>query len=1120
VRFHYIKKQQAIEKHYDRVGDFCFYINNILPLQPITQLDRTMETRTVKTVRIFLASSSELHDDRVAFADLIERLQNQYESRGYSFLLKKWEYLNPAYNKRRKQDEYNDVIKQCDVFLALFYSKTGKYTVEEFDEAIKESKKREFPLLIYFKDLKEQEESAKLRELKERIVEELDFFWGQYDTNDKLHLEFVLWLDSFLFGGKSEFKVENGTVTMGDVKVAQMSQLPFAANNDDYMRMYRDLQDFPEKIKTLSDRVKKYPDDQDFRNELNQALDRNEALTDEFEEYQQILLDTAKHIADKRQEQAGEKLQRAIDAFENGDLRGANAILREIAIDSEEQQHIEKYEKYKRRSDKAQDLTNQAKSVVHQDISALQLQAKTEMADVETPIDVRIIRVTEIYSKADDWAQRSDYDDASYIKLLFDYAKFLESNSRFEDAEHVYLRLIEKLEKKYGPDYTDNATAYHNIGDVYFQLGNTQKALELFKKALTIRIDVFGEYHPDTATSYNKIGILYYVIRKRKKGSKGKKEDYDKALNYLNKAKTIREKVFGTNHVDTADTYYSLSMVYNAIHNKRENERYLEKVIKIRKRKDFFDKGDLEKASYYDTLGFYLKSKENYEEALDYFKKALSIRKKNLGHDNISIANSYERIGLIYLQLGKLDFALDAFHNSLSIREITLGENHSMTAVMYARIAVIYKRQKKNDEAIQFYIKALESYQNSSEVNFEKTAYMFHELGFLYIKIGDYSKAIEFFNKLLDIYKSSPDENSGKSAQVQEIIGNIYRMQKDGPHAIEYYVKAVDNQKKWFGENHLEIAFLIQKIGKIYEEIGEIRKAIKYYKESIDILERVLGNQNLGVAKIYDKIGLLYEKLGEDSQANWYSSKSEITRINFKIAKFYEISNPKTQREKDQIIEDYIKLIELLKVMSSSSVPSLELAQRYFEIAEIYYRQGDNGQAISNATESLSIYENYYSDEHLVISTICTFIGSAYKAENNYAKAAEYYQKSLVEFQDNLGGSCPASFRKLIDYARYYRRIGEMYFLLGDYQNALKYHTEALQLVEKTGVINGFIVSRHFNIGQDYEGLEEFQEALNHYTTAFDYYNTKYGPDHPRTLRAKENIDRVEEKLRLGSSSE
>ena len=1047
------------------------------------------------------------------------------------------------------------------MFLCLFYTKAGRFTTEEFDVALEENERRQLPLFISMRNLnKNQQEDESLTKFKNRL-NGLEHFWHNYENNDKLHLDFVLWIDSYLFDGKSVLKAStDGTVTLGEVKVAQMSQLSFAANNDDYLRMYKELQDFPEKIKTLSDRVKRYPDDQEFRNELNQALDRNEALTDEFEEYQQILLDTAKHIADNRQEQAGEKLQRAIDAFDNGDLRGANAILREIAIDSEEQQHIEKYEKFKRRSDMAQELTNQAKIVVHQDINALQMQAKTEMTDLETPIDVRIIRVTEIYSKADDWAQRSDYDDASYNKLLFDYAAFLTSNSRFEDAEHVYLRLIEKLEKKHGSDYTDNAIAYHNLGYVYMKLGDTQNALEYYNKALTIRLDDFGEDHPDTATTYNNIGFTYYLKTKREKGYKGRKEDYEQALKYLNNAKTIREKVFGTDHVYTAGTYYSLSLVYNAVHEKRQYERYLEKVIVIRKRRDFLDKGDLEKASFYDTVGYYYKSKKNYDEALDYFKKALSIRKNNLGHDHTMIADSYERIGLICEERNLLDEALDAFHNSLSIREKTLRENHPKTALMYEKIGAIY-RNNNYDEAIKYYIKALISYQNSSEVNSKKIAYLFSELGSLYKKIENYSQTIELFNKLLDIYQKTPEDNSGKIAQIlyelgniyrlqddysqaqsyylkaidvyekspkkntrkivqiQEKIGHIYRMQNDYSHALEYYLKALDNWKKCLRGWHSKIALLIKRIGKVYEEIGEIENAIKYYEESLDILERVSGDQNLKAAKIYKCLSVLYQELGDDIQANEYLSKYKLIRLNNRIVKSQNTIDFKAPKN-GATIEELLESKEELKKTLSNGESSMELAQNCFEIAIIYYNLGDNGQAISNATESLSIYENYYSGEHPMISKICGLIGSAYKANDNYAKAVEYYQKSLNEFQDDLGGSRPASFSKLKDYASHFSRIGELYFLLGNYQTSLKYHNDALQLVDKNGVFNSFIATLHFYIGKDYECIEEYQEALNHYTMAFDYYNTKYGPNDPGTLRAKENIDRVEEKLRLGSSSE
>ena len=93
----------------------------------------------MKTLKIFLASSEELANDRNAFGNLVRRLDNIYEKRGIRIELFEWEDSDAAYNNRRKQDEYNEEVRTSDMFLALFYKKAGQFTIEEFDAATESS---------------------------------------------------------------------------------------------------------------------------------------------------------------------------------------------------------------------------------------------------------------------------------------------------------------------------------------------------------------------------------------------------------------------------------------------------------------------------------------------------------------------------------------------------------------------------------------------------------------------------------------------------------------------------------------------------------------------------------------------------------------------------------------------------------------------------------------------------------------------------------------------------------------------------------------------------------------------------------------------------------------------
>ena len=107
----------------------------------------------MQTIKIFLASSSELKDDREQFELFIGRKNKEYVKNGIFFELVLWEDFLDAMSQTRLQDEYNKAISGCDIFVSLFYTKVGQYTEEEFSTAFNTFKQNDRPFIYtYFKD--------------------------------------------------------------------------------------------------------------------------------------------------------------------------------------------------------------------------------------------------------------------------------------------------------------------------------------------------------------------------------------------------------------------------------------------------------------------------------------------------------------------------------------------------------------------------------------------------------------------------------------------------------------------------------------------------------------------------------------------------------------------------------------------------------------------------------------------------------------------------------------------------------------------------------------------------------------------------------------------------------
>jgi hypothetical protein len=108
---------------------------------------------SLKTIKIFIASSAELKADREEFRIFISVENDRLHKQGIYLEILQWEHFLDSISDTRLQNEYNKSIRDCDIALCLFFTKVGKYTAEEFDTAYQVFKDTGKPKIwTYFKD--------------------------------------------------------------------------------------------------------------------------------------------------------------------------------------------------------------------------------------------------------------------------------------------------------------------------------------------------------------------------------------------------------------------------------------------------------------------------------------------------------------------------------------------------------------------------------------------------------------------------------------------------------------------------------------------------------------------------------------------------------------------------------------------------------------------------------------------------------------------------------------------------------------------------------------------------------------------------------------------------------
>ena len=158
------------------------------PPSPKSSLEPSMQT-----IKIFLASSSELKADREQFEIFINRKNKETIKTDVFLELVLWEDFLNALSKTRSQDEYNNEIASCDVFVILVHTKVGQYTEEEFITALETFKTSDRPLIFtYFKDAAINMSSITpeiitLLNFKQKLSDMGHFYQNYTDINDLKH---------------------------------------------------------------------------------------------------------------------------------------------------------------------------------------------------------------------------------------------------------------------------------------------------------------------------------------------------------------------------------------------------------------------------------------------------------------------------------------------------------------------------------------------------------------------------------------------------------------------------------------------------------------------------------------------------------------------------------------------------------------------------------------------------------------------------------------------------------------------------------------------------------------------------------------------------------------------
>ena len=149
----------------------------------------------------------------------------------------------------------------------------------------------------------------------------------------------------------------------------------------------------------------------------------------------------------------------------------------------------------------------------------------------------------------------------------------------------------------------------------------------------------------------------------------------------------------------------------------------------------------------------------DYQQAKEYYERALSIQLNTLGPDHIEVATTYLNMVSLHCNLGNNQQAKKYCERALSIKLNKLGPDHVDVATTCHNMGSLYRSLGDNQQAKKYYERALSIQLNKLGPDHVDVARTYHAMGTLHHKLGDNQQAKNYYERALSIRlnKLGPD---------------------------------------------------------------------------------------------------------------------------------------------------------------------------------------------------------------------------------------------------------------------------------------------------------------------------------------------------------------------------
>ena len=245
------------------------------------------------------------------------------------------------------------------------------------------------------------------------------------------------------------------------------------------------------------------------------------------------------------------------------------------------------------------------------------------------------------------------------------------------------------------------------------------------------------------------------------------------------------------------------------------------------------------------------------------------------------LINSLQERGSELSRAGKYDEAMQYYQKALAKADKLYGKGSTASAMIYTSMATLFLKQKEKLKAADSLVKAADIYKFSmgEMINPNASRHLLVRAGFIYYDTNSYQQAWRTLKKAeKDIAKFTPDEKKMYIPKIYRYLALSFFRDNKFERAIPYLRKSLSIESQKSPQNSMELGMINLFLGNALINIDKLEDALVCLQNSEKYF-KLLKTDPIYKYKLFFSFSIAYKYLKEKEKHLYYAKKlNEVSR--------------------------------------------------------------------------------------------------------------------------------------------------------------------------------------------------------------------------------------------------